>query len=67
MALYLVCDLADYNATTGECSAAYFTEQAPGSVLPPLTVEQGAVIGAAILLVWAVAWCFKQAARTLNL
>lgn len=67
MALYLACDLSDYNPTTGECAAPYFTEQLPGSVLPPLTLEQGASIATAILLVWGIAWCFKAAKKALDI
>lgn len=66
MALYLACDLPDYNPATGECSAPYFTEQLPGSVLPPLTLEEGAAIGAAILLCWAVAFALKAARKALD-
>lgn len=68
MALYLACDLDDYNPATGECSAAYFTEVQPPSpsVLPPLTIEEGYAIGASILLVWGVAYAFRAVIRALN-
>lgn len=68
MALYLVCDLEDYNSATGECAAPYFTEIAPSSpsVLPPLTVEEGGLVAGAILLVWAIAWTFKAAKKALD-
>lgn len=66
MALYLACELADYNPTTGECAAPYYTENLPGSVLPPLSLEEGAAIGAAILFAWAVAFVFKAARKALE-
>lgn len=68
MALYLACDLDDYNPATGECAAPYFTEIAPPSpsVLPPLTVEEGFLVSGAILLVWAIAWTFKAAKKALD-
>lgn len=67
MALYLACELADYNPTTGDCSAPYYTEQLPGTVLPPLSLEQGAAVATAILLVWGVAFCFKAAKKALDI
>jgi len=68
MALVLACDSADYNPTTGECAAPYFTELhlAASSALPPLTVEEGFAIAGAILLVWGVAFAFRVVIRTLN-
>lgn len=68
MALYLACDLADYNSATGECSAPYFTEMAPPSpsVLPPLTVAEGSLVAGAILLVLGIAFTFKAARKALD-
>jgi hypothetical protein len=68
MALYLACDLDDYTPATGECAAPYFTEVAPpsGSVLPPLTIEEGTAIAVAILGVWAVAYAFRAVIRALK-
>jgi len=41
----------------------------PGTAVFPwnMTAGEGAVVGAAILGVWAVAWGFRQVARTLNM
>jgi len=41
----------------------------PGTAVFPwnMTAGEGALVGAAILGVWAVAWGFRQVARTLNM
>lgn len=71
MALYLACDLADYDTATGVCSAPYYTTLHPhsSSVLPPLTIEEGSAIAGAILLLWGFAFAIKavkQALQSLN-
>lgn len=68
MALVLACDQVDYNPTTGECAAPYFTDihLSASSALPPLTVAEGFAIAGAILLVWGVAYAFRAVIRALQ-
>jgi hypothetical protein len=63
-ALVQVCLEADYNAETQTCASPYFAPQ--GSGLPSLTLEQANEIGAAIALLWAVAWCIRRMMKTLD-
>ncbi|MGN7725122.1 hypothetical protein ACTJIL_04840 [Luteimonas sp. 22616] len=55
--LVLACDVADYNATTYECAAPYFTEQT--TVLPALSIEDAQLIGAAVAYLLAIAFVFR--------
>lgn len=48
--LVLSCDVADLNATTGECVAPYYAPVP--TALPPLTAEEGLKIAFAIVLFW---------------
>ena len=50
--LVLACNVADFNATTGECAAPYYT-QVP-TFVPSLSAVQGAKIGFAIVLIWTL-------------
>ncbi|RUL78770.1 hypothetical protein EKH80_02865 [Dyella choica] len=58
--VYLACDPANVDATTGHCSAPYWVAQP--SMLPPLDAVGGAAIGVAILLTWATAYSFRAIA-----
>lgn len=46
---YAAC--AEFDSTSGQCATVVWVE-AP-SLIPPLTVEQGAALGGATILVWA--------------
>jgi hypothetical protein len=50
--LVLACKVADYNATTGECAAPYYT--APPYPFPDLSLEDGMVISFAIVGIWTL-------------
>ena len=55
--VYMACDPATVDATTGQCSAPYWVQ--PPSMLPPLDAAGGAAISVAILLAWATAYSFR--------
>jgi hypothetical protein len=61
--VYMVCDSANVDATTGVCSAPYWAT-AP-TLLPPLDATGGMEIGVAILGAWATAWLFRSLLRSL--
>ena len=52
--VFMVCDSANVDATTGQCSAPYWVPQP--QIFPSLSAADGASIAAAILLAWAVAY-----------
>lgn len=52
--VFMVCDSANVDASTGQCSAPYWVPQP--SMFPTLNATDGAVIGGAILVCWAVAY-----------
>ncbi len=51
-ALVLACKEVDYNATTGECAAPFYTY--PPGAFPELTVGEGLQLAAAIVGCWTV-------------
>ena len=51
------CLEADFDASTGQCTAVIWIPQP--SLLPELTVEGAQAIGAAVALLWAVAFVFR--------
>lgn len=56
--VFMACDSANVDATTGVCSAPYWA--APPSLLPPLDATSGVEVGLAILVCWAVAVGFRS-------
>lgn len=56
--VFMACDSANVDATTGVCSAPYWAP--PPSLLPPLDASSGMEIGVAILTAWAVAVMFRS-------
>lgn len=52
---YMVCPQPN-PASLEQCAWVEVTE----SVFPPLTAEQGAMVGSAILIVYFAAYCFRQ-------
>lgn len=54
-----------WNAETQTCEAQVWTDPMPFG-LPPLTGEEGATLGAAVLVLFAVAWLLKRLRRTLE-
>lgn len=51
-ALVLACNEADFNASTGECAAPYYTY--PPGAFPELTADEGFEIAVAIVGVWTI-------------
>lgn len=62
MALYLACNEADYNVSTGECSAPYYAD-AP-TLFPELSAAEGLEIGFAIVAVWTIGLIARVLVRT---
>ena len=62
--LVLSCLEADYNATTGECAAPFYS-YAP-SAFPTLSIADAQLIGLAIAYLLAVAWVIRMAKRAIN-
>lgn len=62
--LVLACEVVDYNATTGECAAPFYTEQT--TVLPALSIEDAQLIGSAIAYLLAIAFVFRLLRKFLN-
>lgn len=60
--LYATCAEADFDPSTGTCSAVVWVEDASGW-LPELSHEDGAAIGAAFFGALAVAYLFRFAAN----
>lgn len=56
--VFMACDSANVDATTGVCSAPYWA--APPSLLPPLDATGGIEVGVGILVVWATAVLFRS-------
>lgn len=56
--VYLVCDQANIDANTGQCTAVQYV-QAP-MLIPPLDATGGGAIAVAILGVWALAAVWKN-------
>jgi hypothetical protein len=56
--VFMACDSANVDATTGVCSAPYWSP--PPSLLPPLDATGGIEIGLAILVCWAMAVGFRS-------
>jgi hypothetical protein len=54
-----------WDEPTQTCTAEAWVEQ-PAGVLPPLTVEDAEVLGAAILSVWAVGFVARACIRALR-
>ena len=63
-ALVQHCAEADFNATTGECAAPFYSY--PESVLPTLSISDAQTIGVALAALWATAWAFRMLRKTLN-
>ena len=65
MAAYvLACDEADVDLVAGTCAAPYYIEQA--SVIPTLTIDGAAQIGAACALLFAIAWVFRRVGKSIT-
>ena len=62
--LVLSCLPQDYNATTGECAAPFYS-YAPTS-FPTLSIADAQVIGAALAYLLAVAWVCRTVARAVK-
>ena len=62
--LVLVCDLADYNGTTGECVAPHYATQTTG--LPTLSIEDAQSIGLAFAYLLAIAFVFRRLRKFLD-
>ena len=60
----LVCDEANYDASTGTCSAPYYAPQP--SLLPDLSIPDSMTIAVAILALWAVGFGIRAIRRTLS-
>jgi len=63
-AYVLVCNEADYNASTGTCAAPYYAPQP--SLLPDLSIPDAITISVAIIALWAVGFGIKAMRRTLS-
>jgi hypothetical protein len=63
--LVIGCKVEDYNATTEECAAPFYTFP-PSSVLPPLTLGDAYTLGTAVALLWASAWTIRRLKRMLD-
>jgi hypothetical protein len=76
MDLYLVCpDGATFSATgpltqwclNAEGTYAWTVVEAPqSSLLPPLSVQDGAELAGAMVLTWAIAWGIRQVLNMLG-
>lgn len=53
-----ICDAEHLDVQTGVCDQPYWAQQV--SMLPPLTIGEGTTIAMLILMVWAIAWGYKQ-------
>lgn len=62
--LVLTCLPQDFNATTGECAAPFYS-YAPSS-WPSLSIAEAQQIGMAFAFLLAVAFTFKVVRRALN-
>ena len=62
--LVVTCKLADYDASTGECAAPFYS--APSSGWPALTLADAQLLGTAVALLWASAWCIRRLAKMLD-
>lgn len=63
-AYVLVCDEANFDATTGTCSAPYYAPQP--QLLPELSISDAVTISVAIIALWAVGFGIKAIRRTLS-
>jgi len=54
-----------WNAETQTCEAEVWADQMPLG-LPPLTPQEGATLGAAVLVMFAVAWLLKWIRKYLS-
>lgn len=65
MAVYvLVCDEANYTASTGTCSAPYYAPQP--SLLPDLSIADSITISVAVIALWAIGFGIRSIRRTLS-
>ena len=59
--VYLACDSANVDATTGQCSQPIWLPQP--QLFPELDAASGVAIGTAILACWAVAYGYRSLRR----
>lgn len=64
-ALVLTCKVDDYDATTGQCVAPFYTYP-PTAGFPPLSLDDAQTIGLAIAVLWAAAWGIRRVKRLLD-
>lgn len=60
------CYESDYDPNTETCSSVWWDYETEPSMLPALTVAEAQGIAAAIALLWAVAWCYKQIGKQID-
>lgn len=63
-ALVLACKEVDFNATTGECAAPFYTY--PPGAFPELTWEEGAEIAFAIVVCWTAGLVARLIIRSMQ-
>lgn len=63
--LVLTCRVADFNATTGECAAPFYSY--PPTVFPYLSAEDGLQIAFAIVGTWTLGLIARLYIRTTQL
>lgn len=56
---------AQWNAETQTCDVQVWADPMPLG-LPPLTPEEGAMLGAAVFVLFALAWLFRWLRKTLS-
>ncbi len=61
----MVCADSDYDASSGVCSHPVWVQIPDNGFLPPLPISDAAVIGVAICLCWAVAFCWRAIGKVL--
>ena len=62
--LVQTCMEEDYTAATGTCAAPIWNPQESG--FSTLTIDGAQQIGAAIAMLWAVAWIFRRLKKLLD-
>ncbi|WP_422506155.1 hypothetical protein [Stenotrophomonas sp. GZD-301] len=62
--LVLHCKASDFDASTGQCAYPFYGPTP--MLLPPIDVEEGLLISAAIAGMWGVGYMIRQCRRVLG-
>lgn len=66
MTQVFVCLDANFDSTTGQCSAGTWVDQSQVTVFPPLSLQDGQDIAFGIALAWVCGWAWRQIGKALD-